>query len=45
MAGRPGGQGEKYGSTSEEIHESFPHLPISTITGILDFAYAHQLVP
>jgi uncharacterized protein (DUF433 family) len=36
---------EELGSTPEEIHESFPHLPLGTIEGILDFAHKHQLVP
>jgi uncharacterized protein (DUF433 family) len=33
------------GATPEETHESFPHLPMSTINGILEFARKHQLVP
>ena len=33
------------GSSPEEIHESFPSLPIPTIKAILDYASSHQLVP
>ncbi len=33
------------GSTPAEIHESFPHLPVATITDILHYARMHQLVP
>jgi uncharacterized protein (DUF433 family) len=33
-----------FGSTPEEIHESFPHLPMTTIEGILAFAHKHQTV-
>jgi uncharacterized protein (DUF433 family) len=33
------------GSSPEEIHESFPHLPVGMIEGILDFAHKHQPVP
>lgn len=32
------------GSTPEEIHESFPSLPVGAIKGILDFARNHQPV-
>jgi uncharacterized protein (DUF433 family) len=33
------------GSTPEEIQESFPHLPLGTIKGILDYAQKHQPIP
>jgi hypothetical protein len=33
---------EELGSTPEEIHESFPRLPLATIQGIPDFAHKHQ---
>ncbi len=33
------------GSTPEEIQESFPHLPLTTVNGIIEFAQKHQLVP
>ncbi len=35
---------EELGSTPEEIHGTFPHLPLTTIMGILDFARKHQPV-
>ncbi len=33
------------GSTPAEIHESFPQLPVKTITAILHYSHTHQLVP
>lgn len=33
------------GAPLEEIHESFPSLPIDTIRKLLAFAHSKQLVP
>jgi uncharacterized protein (DUF433 family) len=33
------------GAPVEEIHESFPSLPVDTIRNLLAFAHSKQLVP
>jgi uncharacterized protein (DUF433 family) len=33
------------GATPEEMHESFPSVPVSTVKGILEFARSHQPTP
>jgi uncharacterized protein (DUF433 family) len=33
------------GSGLDEIHENYPHLPLSTIRKILEFHRSHQLTP
>ena len=33
------------GSNIEEIHENYPHLPVDTIRGIVEFHHSHQLTP
>jgi len=33
------------GSSIEEIHENYPHLPVDTIRRIIEFHHSHQLTP